>query len=106
LTPTRGIEESSYVTRATVEEAYQQVLSDLTTAESLLPESNGFFATKAAASAMLSRVYLQMERFADARDAAHRAITSSGKSLNGTYEAAFNNMQNSVEDIFAIQVSA
>src|SRR5690606_23552084 len=71
LTPTRGIEESSYVTRATVEEAYQQVLDDLTTAESLLPESNGFFATKAAASAMLSRVYLQMERFADARDAAH-----------------------------------
>lgn len=106
LTPTRGIEESSYVTRATVEEAYQQVLSDLTTAESLLPESNGFFATKAAASAMLSRVYLQMERFADARDAAHRAITSSGKSLNTSYEAAFNNTQNSVEDIFAIQVSA
>lgn len=106
LTPTRGIEESSYVTRNTVEEAYAQILEDLTTAESLLPETNGFFATKAAASAMLSRVYLQMERFADARDAAHRAITSSGKSLNGTYEATFNNTQNTVEDIFAIQVSA
>jgi len=106
LSPTRGIEESSFVTRNTVQEAYDQVLSDLTTAESLLPETNGFFATKAAASAMLSRVYLQMERFADARDAAHRAITSSGKSLNPAYGDAFNNTQNSPEDIFAIQVSA
>lgn len=106
LTPTRGIEESSYVSRNTVQEAYAQVLEDLTTAESLLPETNGFFATKAAASAMLSRVYLQMERFADARDAADRAITSSGKNLNAAYGDAFNNTQNTTEDIFAIQVSA
>jgi tetratricopeptide (TPR) repeat protein len=106
LTPTRGIEESSYVSRNTVQEAYTQVLEDLTTAESLLPETNGFFATKAAASAMLSRVYLQMERFADARDAADRAIVSSGKNLNAAYGDAFNNTQNTTEDIFAIQVSA
>ena len=104
--PTRGIDESNFVSRNTVQEAYDQILSDLTIAESLLPETNGFFATKAAASAMLSRVYLQMERFADARDAAHRAIVSSGKGLNPAYEDAFNNTQNTVEDIFAIQVSA
>src|SRR5690554_1222727 len=100
LSPTRGIQESTYVTRNTVQEAYDQVLSDLTTAESLLPATNGFFATKAAASAMLSRVYLQMERYADARDAANRAISTSGKTLTAAYADAFNNTQNSVEDIF------
>src|SRR5690606_5783448 len=89
--PTRGIDESIFVTRGTVQQAYEQILEDLTTAEALLPESNGFFATKAAASAMLSRVYLQMERYADARDAANRAIASPGQDLNRTYEAAFTN---------------
>src|SRR5690554_2895715 len=106
LSPTRGIEESSFVTRNTVQEAYDQVLSDLTTAESLLPETNGFFATKSVAAAILSRVYLQMERFADARDAADRVIQNSGKTLVGSYSDVFNNTQNTTEDIFAIQVSA
>lgn len=106
LTPTRGVDESSAVSRNTVQEAYEQVISDLTAAESLLPETNGFFATKSAAAAILSRVYLQMERFADARDAANRAITQSGKTLASTYADAFNNVQNSTEDIFAIQVRA
>ena len=106
LTPTRGVDESSYVPRNTVQEAYDQVLSDLTTAESLLPETNGFFATKSVAAAMLSRVYLQMERFADARDAANRVIQNSGKTLVGSYSDVFNNTQNTTEDIFAIQVSA
>jgi hypothetical protein len=106
LTPTRGVDESSYVSRATVQEAYDQIVSDLTTAESLLPAANGFFASKSAAAAMLSRVYLQMEKFADARDAAHRVINGSGKSLTPTYAEAFNNTQNSSEDLFAIQVSA
>ena len=106
LTPTRGVDEGSAVSRNTVQETYEQVISDLTAAESLLPETNGFFATKSAAAAILSRVYLQMERFADARDAANRAISQSGKTLAPTYADAFNNVQNSSEDIFAIQVSA
>src|SRR5690606_28378835 len=61
---------------------------------------------KSVAAAMLSRVYLQMEKFADARDAAHRVINGSGKSLTTTYAEAFNNTQNSSEDLFAMQVSA
>ncbi|MDQ3682404.1 MAG: RagB/SusD family nutrient uptake outer membrane protein, partial [Bacteroidota bacterium] len=107
LTPTKEINESSYVARSTVDQTYAQIIADLTQAENLLPNTNGVYATKAAAAAMLSRVYLQMARYADARDAANRAITAAtGKSLTSTYAAAFNNTTNSVEYIFAMQVSA
>lgn len=109
LTPTRGINESNNVARSTVEQVYTRILTDLTEAESLLPNTNGSYATKPAASAMLSRVYLQMERFTDARDAADRAIsvaTANGKSLTSTYAAAFNNATNPTEYLFAMQVSA
>lgn len=109
LTPTRGIDQSSYVARNTVEQVYTQVLADLTEAESLLPNTNGVYATKPAASAMLSRVYLQMEKYPEARDAANRAITvgvANGRSLVVPYAAAFNNSSNVAEYLFAIQVSA
>jgi len=107
LTPTKQINESSYVARSTVEQTYGQIIADLTEAENLLPTTNSVFATKAAAGAMLSRVYLQMARYAEARDAANRAITAAtGKSLATTYAAAFNNTANSVEYIFAMQVTA
>lgn len=109
LTPTRGIDQSSYVQRSTVEQTYTQIIADLTEAESLLPNNNGVYASKYAAAGMLSRVYLQMENYPSARDAADRAITvatGAGKSLAGTYAAAFNNSSNSAEYLFAMQVSA
>lgn len=107
LTPTRGIDQSSYVARSSVEQTYTQILADLIEAENLLPTTNTVYATKSVAAGMLSRVYLQMERYADARDAANRAITNAtGKSLPGTYTAVFNNTANSTEDLFAMQVSA
>ncbi len=109
LTPTRGISEENLVSRNTVEDVYSQVLSDLTQAEDLLPPTNGFFASKYVASAMLSRVYLQMGRYADARDAANDAIdiaTENGKDLTGNYADAFNNESDSMEDLFSIQVSS
>lgn len=47
--------------RATVKETYAQVLADLKKAEELMSKDNGpIFASKAAAQAMLSRVYLFM----------------------------------------------
>jgi len=109
LNPTRSIDSSSYVSRSSVEATYQQILSDMTSAESLLPATNGFSVNSIVAAAMLSRVYLQMGDFAAARDAANRAITkaeAAGYELTGSYEEAFNNTSNSSEDIFAIQVSA
>jgi len=106
LTGTTTITEESEVPRATVEQVYQRVIEDLTDAESLLPESNGVFANKVAAAAMLSRVYLQQEDFVGARDAANRAIEYNQFQLTGTFAEAFNNTSNSVEDVFAFQVSA
>ncbi len=106
LEPTRSISEQSQVARNTVEQVYQQVITDLTRAESLLPTSNGVFASKVAAAAILSRVYLQMENFAAARDAANRAIGYDEHSLTATFSDAFNNVSNSTEDIFALQVNA
>ena len=109
LTPTRGIDASSYVARSSVEQTYTQIIADLVEAEGLLPainpgpatpatvatQSRFVYPTKAAAAAQLSRVYLQMEKWVEAKDAADRAITSAtanGRSLSATYAAAFNTL--------------
>lgn len=82
LTPTGNITDANYPSRATVKAVYDQVIADLTKAESLLPASNGVYATKWAAAAQLSRVHLMLKDYAAARDAANRVITGSGKILN------------------------
>lgn len=115
-TPTRGIGDSSYVARSTVEQTYAQILNDLTEAESLLPEINPgssavtrmVFATKGAAAAMLSRVYLQKEDWNAAAQAANRAITialANGRALSASYAGSFNNTTNVPEYLFAIQIN-
>ncbi|SEL39066.1 RagB/SusD domain-containing protein [Aquimarina amphilecti] len=92
--------------RSSVEDVYSQVISDLLSAYSLLPDSNGVFADKYAAQALLARVYLQQGNFAGARDAANDVLQNSGHSLTATYDAAFNNDGNSSEDIFAWQITS
>src|SRR6056297_852302 len=106
LEPTRSIDESAEVSRNSVAEVYSKVITDLTRAESLLPATNGTFATSGAAAAILSRVYLQQQDFAAARDAAHRVISSNQYSLVEDYADAFANTTNTSEDIFAVQVSS
>lgn len=105
LEPTDAITDDSFVTRNTVQEVYQQAISDLTDARDLLPASNGVFADTYVASAMLSRVYRQQGNWTGARDEASRVIESGNYSLVPTYVDAFANSANTVEDIFAIQVS-
>jgi len=108
LRSTKEVEEVTFVSRNTVEEVYQQVIDDLETAEGLLPAQNEFFARNYVASALLSRVYLQMERFEDARDAADRTITvatANEKRLMTQYMSAFNSEADTQEDLFAIQVN-
>ena len=93
------------IARATVQQVYDQVISDLTSAESLLAEGpNAGKATKEAASAFLSRVYLQMGEYDDARDAANRTIATGNYSLRPTVASAFNGGSSS-EDLFDIPVS-
>lgn len=108
LNPTREINPESFLSRNTVAEVYAQILSDLTEAETLLPSNNGFLANSYATAAQLSRVYLQMERFGEARDAANRAIVAAeanGKRLVTNFMDAFNTESNSPEDLYAIQVN-
>lgn len=107
LKPTTVINDSSFVTRATVAQVYEQALTDLQTAADLLPESNGFFATTFAAQGMLSRVYLMQGRYPEAAAAANAVIASGEYALNDDYADAFaNESVNTVEDIFAIQVTS
>ncbi|MRX74892.1 RagB/SusD family nutrient uptake outer membrane protein [Pedobacter petrophilus] len=115
LTPTSLVNESSYVSRATVSAVYNQAIADLTDAEAKLPATNGFFATKSAAAGMLARLYLQMSNYSAAAAAANRVITSGNYRLTPTYLDAFPQMpesgkpakpgENSTEDVFAMQVT-
>lgn len=105
LLPTLAASDAEPIARSTVEECYQQILADLAEARDLLPESNGVFANTYAASALLARVYLQMSNFQGAAQEANRIIQSGLFQLNTTPMAAFNNPQNSTEDLFTLQNS-
>ena len=104
--PTVGgvINEKNYSPRVSVEATYAQIVKDLTEAKSLLGESTGVYASTYAASAQLSRVYLQMENFAGARDEANAAIES-GLELESAYANAFNNSFVTDEDIITVPVT-
>ena len=87
LTATKApIKESDYAARATVKAVYDQVIADLVKAESLMPSSNTKFATKWAAAAQLSRVYLMLGNYTEAAAAANRVIAGSGKTLTTEFK--------------------
>ncbi len=94
------------IARSSVEEVYTQILSDLSDAAMKLPGSNGFFADQYAAKALQARVYFQQGNYTGARDAANDVLMNSGHSLAPTFAGAFNNDEDSVEDIFAFQVTS
>lgn len=106
LEPVLDASQISYPARNTIDEVYDLVLSDLNDAYELLPETNTYFADKYSAQALLARVYLQMGNYEMALNAADDVIENSGHSLTATFAEAFNNPQNTTEDIFAIQVTA
>lgn len=94
------------VPRNTVEEVYTQVLADLQQAADKLPTTNGYYADRYSAEALLARVYLQKQDYANARNRANDVIENGGKSLMAKYADAFNTTSNTNEDIFANQISA
>jgi tetratricopeptide (TPR) repeat protein len=100
------VTSANLVPRSSVQDTYAQILADLTTAKPLLNDEIGVFASKYAAAAILSRVYLQMGDYAKARDEANEVIENSGASLTTTYVDAFNNADPSSEDIFVLPVTA
>ena len=111
LTPTNFVDASSNVSRNTVAETYAQVLKDLTDAETLLPASNGYYATKYAAAAQLSRVYLMQNNYPMAASAANRVVASGQYQLVQSVAAAYPGgtaqqpVGNTSEDIYAQQIN-
>lgn len=106
LSPVLDASQIEFPERNTVEEVYTQVIADLNDAYNLLPNSNGIFADKFSAQALLARVYLQQGNFAPARDAANDVLQNSGHTLTSDFASAFNNAENSIEDIFAWQITS
>lgn len=106
LEPNLDPAKITFPSRNTVEEVYKQVILDLTDAYSVLPATNGIYATKYSAAALLARVYLQKGDIVNARNMANIVITGSGATLASTFAKAFNNAENSTEDLFAWQVSS
>ena len=87
LTATKApITDADYKARATVKAVYDQVVADLIKAESLMPSTNSKFATKWAAAAQLSRVYLMLGNYTEAAAAANRVIAGSGKTLTPEFK--------------------
>jgi hypothetical protein len=70
--------------RLTVAEAYDAILSDLKDAEAILPESNGDYADKMSAKALLAHVYFQMGKYTDASTYASAVIDSKKYTLSDT----------------------
>ena len=103
LTPTWDVADAVEVARSTVEECYDQAIADLVSARNLLPEENGVYATKYAASAILARLYLQQGRFADAATETDNVIGSGLFSLEDHPLKPFNITGTSPEVIFALE---
>jgi len=120
LEPTTEVTSEDYRARNSVAEVYEQIMTDLTIAEDLLPKSNGIFANKTAAAAVISRVKLtqgvngatadQKTALGEARDAANRAIDYGTSELEEDFESLWytyidNGGENPSEYIFSMKVT-
>jgi hypothetical protein len=111
--PTTGNLAELQVPRDPVDAVYKQVISDLTQADAKLPDENAIGrATKAAAKALLARVYLnRYNLFKDAADL-DKAIDFSAQLISSTKFSMvndFNNLFNpeaNTESIFEITFNA
>lgn len=95
--PSKSIKKA----RNTVAECYAQLLSDLNDAYNLLPATNGVYADKYTAQAVLAKVYLQMQDYPKARDAANNVIASSGHSLMPNFAQVWDTDSNNNEYLFS-----
>jgi len=110
LKPTTSISGIEMVKRNTVAEVYAQAIADLQFAEANLA-SKSTYASSAAASAVLARIYLTQEKYAEAEAEADKVIESGDYALVEHYSDEFQVKEqatrvfNTSEDIFAIQIS-
>jgi hypothetical protein len=103
--PIVSIDQITTPVLSTIDVVYDQAETDLSTAATLLEPfgKNGTRLNYYACQAYLARLFLQKGEFADARTYADNVISSGAFTLTATPMAAFNNISNSPEDIFAIQ---
>lgn len=110
LTPSESSPETK-LSRSSVEQVYTQIIADFIDAEAKLQlpvARNTVYANRAGAALGLARVYLQQAKYAEAREAANRCISYApglGLSLVPVFANAFNNTENTSEDIFSMQVT-
>ncbi|MBK7561644.1 MAG: RagB/SusD family nutrient uptake outer membrane protein [Chitinophagaceae bacterium] len=81
------------IQRSTVKEVYDQIITDLLSAETLLqdvtPTGKFYTATKWAAKAYLARVYFQQNDFAKAFQSANEVITSNKFNMDASFASRF-----------------
>jgi starch-binding outer membrane protein, SusD/RagB family len=108
LVPTLDIAQAAPQARATVDEVYAQILSDLAEAKTLLAgqNANNAYVTEAFIDGLRARVNLYAGNWAAAATAAQAAISNSGRSLVNT-AAGVNTMfnQRNPEALFEIVVN-
>ncbi len=95
--------------RATIQETYNAIISDLEIAESYMVASRGNeYASQSAAQALLSRVYLYMDNEDKAIEYANKVINSSNYSLEtvDTYPEYFANAASHNETIWLVSFTA
>ena len=87
--------------RSTVNEVHAFIEQDLLDAASVLPANNGLRAGSIAARALLARLYLYREQWADAASFANQVINSGEYALAGDYDF-YDDNPGSSENIFTV----
>lgn len=84
--PIRLVADKNVELRSSVGQVYQQILADLNTAESMIPESNGNYAGKDAVKALKAKVYFVMNDHTNAFKYADELIKSGKYTFSDTLE--------------------
>ncbi len=107
LTPTKGLTDADLRSRATNVEVYNQIEADLKQAITFLTGQNNnvYYANKAAAEAILARVYLYWGRWADAENYASQALANTTAQLSNptNYVAGWESQPNR-ESLFELVI--
>jgi hypothetical protein len=107
LKPTADLTGLKGIKRSTLEQTYDQVLSDLVQAEQLLPEdaTTRNRAQKSAARALRARLHLYRKQWADAENYATQVISNSKYNLVKPYKTFFTAPFQSAESVLELAYS-
>lgn len=99
--PLRLQASQEVISRASVGEVYDAILTDLQEAAAALPDNNSGYASSWAAKGALAKVYFQMNDFGNAEDMANEVITMGPFMLTATPNGRFSESVNS-ESVFSM----